>query len=84
MSSANEKKRGWKHKLVDEMIEYWLNVLYLAIFFAVFTNYRRIILAHYGISYYNYGISVIKALILAKVIMVGGYSALVAVLSTSL
>jgi hypothetical protein len=42
----------------------------LAIFFGVFTNYRRLILAHYHISYTAYGFSVIKALVLAKVILV--------------
>jgi len=52
------------------LIEYWTNVLYLSIFFGVFTVYRRLILAHYNISYLYYGISVINALILAKVIMV--------------
>jgi len=72
MSNANKKKTGWRHKLLHEMIEYWINVLYLAIFFSVFTSYRRIILAHYQISYANWGISLIKALVLAKVIMAGG------------
>jgi hypothetical protein len=42
----------------------------MAILFAVFTNYRRLIRAHYLISYEEYGFSVIKALILAKVILV--------------
>jgi hypothetical protein len=36
----------------------------------VFTSYRRIILAHYEISYAEWGISLIKALILAKVILI--------------
>ena len=49
---------------------YWINVLYLTIFFSVFTNYRRLILAHYHINYGEYGISVIKALVLAKVILI--------------
>jgi hypothetical protein len=42
----------------------------MAIFFGVFTNYRRLILAHYQISYEDYGISLIKALVLAKVVLV--------------
>ena len=37
----------------------------------MFTSYRRLILANYDISYSNWGISLIKALVLAKVIMVG-------------
>jgi hypothetical protein len=52
------------------MKEYWLITLYLAMLFAVFTIYRRLLLAHYRISYEEYGFSVIKALILAKVVLV--------------
>jgi len=71
MNKSNEKKGGWKRKLLHEMTEYWLNVLYLAIFFTVFTSYRRLLMAHYNISYTNYGISLIKALVGAKIIMLG-------------
>lgn len=71
MSDAHKKKAGWKHKIVDELIKYWINVLYLTIYFGVFTSYRRLILAQYEISYEDYGISLIKALVLAKVIMIG-------------
>ncbi len=70
MNILNEKRAGWKQKILHGMIEYWLSVLYMAIFFSVFANYRRLILAHYQISYEDYGISVIKALVLAKVILV--------------
>ncbi len=71
MNDLNKKKGGWKQKLVHEMTEYWTNVIYLALFFGVFTSYRRLILADYQISYGDYGISLIKALVLAKVIMLG-------------
>jgi hypothetical protein len=71
MTKTNIEKAGWKHKLFLEMTAYWINVLYLSLLFAVFTSYRRLILANYDISYSNWGISVIKALVLAKVIMVG-------------
>ena len=37
MTKANEAKVGWKRKLFLEMTAYWLNVLYLTVFFAVFT-----------------------------------------------
>ena len=70
MDDTNKKKAGWKQKILHELKEYWLIVLYLAIFFGVFTNYRRLVLAHYHISYEAYGFSVIKALVLAKVILV--------------
>ena len=71
MTKTNVEKAGWKHKLFLEMTAYWINVLYLSLLFAVFTSYRRLILANYDISYSNWGISFIKALVLAKVIMVG-------------
>jgi len=71
MTKTNEEKAGWKHKLFLEMTAYWINVFYLTILFAVFTSYRRLVLANYDISYSNWGISLIKAMVLAKVIMVG-------------
>ncbi len=66
-----KKESVWKQKLIREMTEYWINFAYLAIFFSLFTTYRRLLLAQYQISYGDYGISLIKALILAKVIMLG-------------
>ena len=71
MSSPDKKKRNWKKFLFEELVEYWVNVIYLALVFAAFTQYRRIILAAYDITYTNYWIAVIEALILAKVIMIG-------------
>jgi len=37
----------------------------------VFTWYRRLILAEYQITYVRYGLSVLEALVLAKVILIG-------------
>lgn len=71
MNKANKKKVRWKQKIVSEMIEYYLNVIYLACFFSLFTWYKRLILAAYQISYLDYGVSVIEALVLAKIIMIG-------------
>ena len=53
------------------MVEYWINVAYLTLVFAAFTQYRRFVLAAYDITYTNYGVALIEALILAKVIMIG-------------
>ena len=71
MSSPDKKKKSLKEKIFHELIEYWINVCYLAVVFAVFTQYRRIILAAHDITYTNYWVAVIEALILAKVIMIG-------------
>ena len=61
----------WKQKARRELAEYWMNFIYLAVFFGVFTWYRRLILAEYDISYYHYGAALIEALVLAKVILLG-------------
>ncbi len=71
MSNANKKKAGWKQKAVHEITEYLINFIYLAGFFGLFTWYRRLILAEYQIAYLNYSFSVIQALVLAKIIMIG-------------
>jgi hypothetical protein len=71
MSSPDKKKGDLKKKIVHEIAEYWINVFYLMLVFAAFTQYRRFILASHDITYTNYGFAVIEALILAKVIMIG-------------
>ena len=38
MNAVNEKK-NWKKKLLREMANYWLTVLYMAVVFSVFFNY---------------------------------------------
>lgn len=60
-----------KEKIRHELTEYFLNVIYLALVFATFTIYRRLLLAAYDIRYTNYWVAVIEALILGKVIMIG-------------
>jgi hypothetical protein len=72
MSSTDKKKGGWKQRIFHEMFEYWMNFFYLALMFAAFTQYRRLVLAAHDIIYTNYGIAVIEAAVLAKVIMIGG------------
>ncbi len=70
MDDAAPGRGGWKARIGEELIEYSINVVYLAIVFAAFTNYRRLILASYGIVYTDYWVAVIEALILGKVIMI--------------
>lgn len=71
MKASNEKKKDLKGKLLHELREYLQNFIYLAIFFSVFAIYRRLLLEHYGYHLEDYGVSVIKALILAKLVMIG-------------
>jgi hypothetical protein len=68
---TREKESGWREKIIHELTAYWINVAYLAWFFSVFAWYRRLVLAEYDISYLNYGVALIEALILAKVILLG-------------
>ena len=71
MSNPDKKKRDVKKKIVHEVTEYWIIVCYLALVFAAFTWYRRLVLAAHDITYTNYGVAVIEALVLAKVVMIG-------------
>lgn len=43
MNDVYNKSIGWKQKIKQEMAAYLENVIYLAIFFCVFTNYQRLI-----------------------------------------
>jgi hypothetical protein len=60
-----------KEKLIHEVKEYFIHFAYLAIFLGIFPTYSRLLMAEHDISYGDYGISIIKALILAKVVMLG-------------
>jgi hypothetical protein len=71
MNNPDTKNRNWKEKILHEMTAYWINVCYLTLAFAAFTQYRRFLLAAHDITYTNYWVAVIEALILAKVIMIG-------------
>jgi hypothetical protein len=61
-----------KDKVRHEMIEYAINVVYLTLVFAAFTQYRRFVLAAQGIEYTNYWFALIEAVVLGKVIVIGG------------
>jgi hypothetical protein len=72
MTSPDTQAGSWKGRLRHGLAEYLVNVIYLTLVFAAFTQYRRLSLAAYDIIYTNYWIAVIQALILGKVIMIGG------------
>lgn len=71
MNQATNGSAGWKQKAIRELTEYSIIVAYLVFFFGAFFTYKRLILAQYQISYLHYGIVIVKALILAKVVMLG-------------
>jgi hypothetical protein len=69
----SEKKTGLKARLVKEtktMLFVWV---FLALLFASFTTYRRLLLAEYQLSFFRHGYSVVEAFVLAKVIVFGRF-----------
>ena len=65
-----------QHKNLKERAREELRALlvlsaYLFLFLGAFNTYRRLILAEYGIPYVHYGVTVIEALVLAKIILIG-------------
>lgn len=73
MPATHDGKTGWKQRLIHELSAYLLYAFYLFIFFGLFTMYRRLIMEEYHLSYMHYGINLIKAVVLAKVIMIGDF-----------
>ncbi|MCX6244158.1 MAG: hypothetical protein NTU98_05575 [Bacteroidetes bacterium] len=70
----NQKpKRNWKQKLFREFSEYLVNFVYMAIFFSAVVLYRRLVLAQHGIIVEDYFAGVIKAAVIAKVVMIGAF-----------
>jgi hypothetical protein len=66
-------KKSWKQKLYHEFTEYWMNVIYMALVFSAIIFYRRLVLAHYEIYLDDYFSGVVKALVIAKVVMIGAF-----------
>ena len=60
-----------KEKAAEELRIYWVVFAFLALMFGAFTIYRRLILSEVGISYAHYGAGLIKAAVIAKVILIG-------------
>jgi len=60
-----------KQRVLAELKAYAVISLYLWVILGSFTVYRRLILAESGVTYLHYGIALIEALIIAKVILVG-------------
>jgi hypothetical protein len=71
MSNTNRGNNGWKQRVARKVVNYGTTFAYLAVFFGAFTSYRRLILAEYDISYLEYGISLVEAFVLTKIIQLG-------------
>lgn len=73
MDNQPKIKKTWKQKLFHEFTEYLVNFIYMAIIFSAVILYRRLILAQYGIVVEDYFIGVVKAFVIAKVVMIGAF-----------
>lgn len=74
MTTPNESDSRlgkWKKIFVHELFEYFFNFAFLSFFFVSFAWYRRLLLASYHISYADYWMPMFKAVVFAKVIMIG-------------
>ena len=60
-----------KERAIEELKEFWITSLYLFIFLGAFTLYRRMVLAEFGVTYLHYGVALIEALVIAKVVLIG-------------
>lgn len=68
-----KEKKSLKQRLLNEFGEYFMNFIYMALFFSAVIFYRRHILAQYDIVLNDYFFGVIKALVIAKVVMIGAF-----------
>lgn len=71
MKGSDTKPTGAKQKLVHELRQLVVISLYLFVFFAVFRLYTRLVLEEYQINYFQYGLTLLKSLALAKIILTG-------------
>jgi hypothetical protein len=60
-----------KGRVRHELRAYLMITLFFTVVLSVFNIYRRLILGEAGVSYSHYGISLIEALILAKIVLIG-------------
>jgi hypothetical protein len=71
MQGDSGHEPGLKEKALRELKEFWIIAVYLALVFAAFTWYRRLILREFDITYVHYGVALVEALVIAKVILIG-------------
>ena len=62
-----------RQRLFNEFTEYLINFVYMSVIFSAVILYRRLILAQYGIILEDYFAGVIKAFVIAKVVMIGAF-----------
>jgi hypothetical protein len=71
MNASNPQKSSLKEKAAHEFREIAVVFLYLAFFFCALATYSMLLLGKFHISYFAYGTSLINALVITKVILIG-------------
>ena len=71
MEDHEDRHASLKKRAIEELKEFWITSLYLFIFLGAFTFYRRMVLAEFGVTYLHYGVALIEALVIAKVVLIG-------------
>lgn len=74
MSSKNPKAADLKQKAVHEFKQFLAISFYLAFFFCAVATYRMLLLSEFHDAYFNYIASLINALVISKVILIGEYA----------
>jgi hypothetical protein len=74
MSTEISKGATLKQKAAHELREFLGIFLYLAFFFCAFATYSMLLLNQFQVSYFVFGTALINALVVAKVILIGGYA----------
>ena len=67
----NARVAELKERAIEELKLFWIIAFYLWVFLGSFLVYRRLIVAETGVTYLHYGMALIQALIVAKVILIG-------------
>lgn len=70
-NAEHEAAHGLKERAIEEFKVYWVITLYLWLLLGMFTVYRRLVVAETGAVYLHYGIALIEAMVIAKVVLVG-------------
>lgn len=68
-----KKDLSFKELFLNEMARYLTYASFLTLFFCSLTMYQRLIIEEYSLPYFHYGYSIVQALILSKIILVGEY-----------
>ena len=74
MITENTQAVTLKQKAGHELVQLVAIFLYLAFFFCALVTYSMLLLKEFNVSYFTYGLALVNALVIAKVILIGEYA----------